>query len=86
MVSSEERKATIEKHRRMEEKAFALTKEERLHLCDMGFFNDAIRGYLIQAMREADFQKEEIERALQGLRWALDSVDAAQAEKICLND
>ena len=63
------------------EKARSLTAEERLHICDMGFYNDVIRGYLIRAMKEADFQEEEIERALSGLRWALDSMTAAEAEK-----
>ena len=81
MVSKGEKKAAIEKHRMMDEKAFALTNEERLHICDMGFYNDAIRGYLIRAMKEADFQEGEIERALSGLRLALDCMTAAEAEK-----
>ena len=72
----------INKHRAMDEKARALTAEERLHICDMGFYNDAIRGYLIKAMKNADFQKEEIARALDGLRWALDSMTAAEAEEM----
>lgn len=78
---SEEVKAIFEKRRMMDQKASALTNEERLHICDMGFYNDVIRGYLIRAMKEADFQEEEIERALSGLKWALDSMTAAEAEK-----
>ena len=81
MVSEEKVKAIFEKKRMMDQKAFSLTEEERMHMCDMGFYNDVIRGYLIRAMKEADFQKEEIMRALSGLRWALDSMTAAEAEK-----
>ena len=81
MVSEDKVKAIFDKRRRMDQKAYALTEEERMHMCDMGFYNDVIRGYLIRAMKEADFQEEEIGRALSGLRWALDSMTAAEAEK-----
>ena len=81
MVPEENVKAIFEKESMLNQKAYALTEEERLHICDMGFYNNVIRGYLIRAMKEADFQEEEIERALSGLRWALDSMTAAEAEK-----
>ena len=54
-MDNERLKAAIEKHRLMDEKAFALTNEERMHICDMGFYNDVIRGYLIKAMENAGF-------------------------------
>lgn len=72
----------IEKRKQMDEKAFALTDEERMHICDMGFYNDVIRGYLIKAMQNADFEEKEISRALRGLHWAFDDVDATRAEKL----
>ena len=84
MVAKEERDAAIERHRLMDEKAFALTEEERMHICDMGFYNDVIRGYLIKAMQNADFEEKEISRALRGLHHAFDDMDATRAEKIYL--
>ena len=83
-MAKEEIKAAREKHRLMEEKAFALTEEERMHICDMGFYNDVIRGYLIKAMENADFEKKEISRALRGLHHAFDDMDATRAEQLYL--
>ena len=80
-MGKEERDAAVKKHRLMDEKAFALTEEERMHICNMGFYNDVIRGYLIKAMENADFQDKEISRALRGLHHAFDDMDAARAEQ-----
>ena len=81
-MENEDLKAMIEKRRLMDEKAFALTEEERMHICDMGFYNDVIRGYLIKAMQNADFEDKEISRALRGLHHAFDDMDATRAEKL----
>lgn len=80
-MTEEELRAAREKHRMMDEKAYALSEEERMHICDMGFYNDVIRGYLIKAMENADFEKKEISRALRGLHHAFDDMDAARAEQ-----
>ena len=80
-MEREEIKAAREKHRRMDEKAFALTEEERMHICDMGFYNDVIRGYLIKAMENTGFEKKDISRALRGLHHAFDDMDAERAEQ-----
>ena len=68
----------------MEAKAFALTEEERMHICDMGFYNDVIRGYLIKAMENTGFEKKDISRALRGLHHAFDDMDAKRAEEFYL--
>ena len=81
MMENEEIKAAREKHRLMDETVYNLTEEERMHICDMGFYNDVIRGYLIKAMENADFEKKEISRALRGLHHAFDDMDATQAEQ-----
>ena len=83
-MEKEELKAAREKHRLMEEKAFALTEEERMHICDMGFYNDVIRGYLVKAMQEANFEDKEISRALRGLHHAFDDMNATRAEQLYL--
>lgn len=61
-----------------------MTKDERMHICDMGFYNDVIRGYLVQAMKFADanFTKADIESAPRGLNEAFDTTSAAEAETI----
>lgn len=84
MMAKEEIKAAREKHRLMDEKAFALSEEERMHICDMGFYNDVIRGYLMKAMQEANFEEKEISRALRGLHHAFDDMDATRAEQLYL--
>ena len=81
MMENEEIKAAREKHRLMDEKAFAFSEEERMHICDMGFYNDVIRGYLIKAMENTGFEKKEISRALRGLHHAFDDMDATRAEQ-----
>ena len=50
-----------------------------LKILDSGACNEAIKGYLIEAMRNADFTPAAICLALQGLRWALDEMDACDA-------
>ena len=83
-MKKEEIEAAREKHRKMDEKAFSLTEEERMHICDMGFYNDVIRGYLIKAMQNADFEKKDISKALRGLHHAFDEMDAMRAEQLYL--
>ena len=80
-MTEEELREARKKIRLMDEKAFELNEEERKHICDMGFYNDVIRGYLIKAMENADFEKKEISRALRGLHHAFDDMDAARAEQ-----
>ena len=80
-MTEEELRAAREKVRRMDEKAYALLDEERKHICDMGFYNDVIRGYLIKAMENVGFEEKEISRALRGLHHAFDDMDAERAEK-----
>lgn len=50
-----------------------------LGIMDSGVYNEAIKGYLIEAMRNADFTSDDICKALQGLRWALDEMTARDA-------
>ena len=56
--------------------------EDRFSLCDMGFYNEVIRGYLIESMTNANFSGDEIDRALAGLNSAFDWTTAAEAAEI----
>ena len=46
---------------------------------DSGACNEVIKGYLIEAMRNAGFSSDDICEALQGLRWAFDEMSACDA-------
>lgn len=82
MMTQEEKNSSLEAVWPMDRKARALTHEERMHICDMGFYNDVIRGYLIEAMKFAEFNREDITKALDGLKWSFDRTTAAEAEDI----
>ena len=81
-TTAEEKQAAMDNILAMEKKAHALSDEERMHICDMGFYNSVIQGYLIEAMNNADFSRAEIERALDGLKWAFDDTTAAEAAEV----
>ena len=49
----EERERIIKEHKEKMKWAQSLTKEEINFLCDAGFYNDAIKGYLITAAKNA---------------------------------
>lgn len=56
--------------------------EERCHaLCDIGYFNTAIYGYMVEALKIAGFSREDIRKAIGGMRTALDEMTAAEAEE-----
>lgn len=82
LMDENELDKAIDEHQKMMAKVLALTHEERMNICDMGFYNDAIKGYLIVAMRYAGFKNEEIKRALRGLTGAFDDKTADEAAAV----
>ena len=62
--------------------AQSLTKQQINFLCDGGWYNNTIRGYLIIAARNADFTKEQIRDLLGGLRWAFSEHDKEDADNV----
>lgn len=82
MPSEEDIQAAIKKESSMQRKAQSLTEEERFFLCDAGYYNDTIRGYLILAMQEAEFTEADIQKALSGLHWVMDSTSAQEAAQV----
>ena len=82
LQTKEEQKAAIEKFNAMENKLSALSEEERFGFVDMGFANDVIRGYLIEAMRTVGFHREDIIKALSGLKCAFDISNAKEAAAV----
>lgn len=67
-------------------KALEVPKEVRYKLCDMGYYNDAMKGYLIVGMRVAGFSESEIKRAILGMRRAHDEKTAEEAERVYIGE
>lgn len=72
----------VAKERALMAEAIAVPKEVRYKLCDMGYYNDAMKGYVIIAMREAGFREKNIGKVVRGMRTALDEKTAEEAERI----
>lgn len=82
-----------EEHQKLYEWAWSLDKKQINILCDMGYYNDTMKGYLIAACKiardlEPDNDKNkvnltdgQIHTLLLGLKWALDEKSKEDAEK-----
>lgn len=81
-VDREEMHELMMQELREEAKIAKMSPEERFRVCDMGYLNDSIRGYLILAMRHAGCDKETIDDAVCCLHEIFDDVGAADAAKI----
>ena len=65
--------------------ANSLTKDRIDFLCDGGWYNNAIRGYLIKAAKYAEMDDKQISELLEGLDVAFDNCDKRDAEKTYAN-
>lgn len=63
-------------------KLTAMTDEQRLLLCDLGYYNEIIQGYMIAAMEQGKFDREDVKRAIHCLHDCFDDLSAAEARKI----
>lgn len=61
--------------------ANSLTESQIDFLCDGGWYNNTIEGYLILAAQEADFSNEQIRKLKKGLKSAFDWHSKADADK-----
>lgn len=64
------------------QRAIEVPEDVRYKLMDMGYYNDAMKGYLIAGMRRMGFSESEIRKAVLGMRSALDSMTAEEAERV----
>ena len=58
------------KYNELLEWARSLTKNQIEFLCNGGWYNDTIKGYLIAAADNAGMDREQIHKLLNGLEWA----------------
>lgn len=75
-------KEWIKRERELMLQASEVPKEVRVKLCDMGYYNDAMKGYLITGMRKMGFTEAEIRKAILGMRAAMDEKTAEEAERV----
>lgn len=69
-------------HIQMMEWAQSLTKEQIDYICDGGWYNNAMRGYLITVARHCELDRDKINEMLQELSYVLDEMGKDSAEKI----
>lgn len=72
----------VARERELMAAAVAVPEEVRYKLCDMGYYNDAMKGYMIAGMRVMGFSESEIRRAVLGMRKAMGEKTAVEAEKV----
>lgn len=75
----------VAKERELMSEAASVPKEVRYKLCDMGYYNDAMKGYMIAGMRKMGFTESEIRRAVLGMRAAHDELTVEEAEEVYRN-
>lgn len=76
----------VEKERALMAEAAGVPKEVRYKLCDMGYYNDAMKGYMIAGMRRMGFSESEIRKAVLGMRSAHNELTAEEAERIYMEE
>lgn len=64
--------------------ACSLSDRQKSFLMDGGWYNNAMKGYLIAAARNADFTEQQISDLLRGLSLAFSEHDKREAEQIYL--
>lgn len=66
--------------------AAGVPKDVKMRICDMGYDNDVMKGYLIDGMRMMGFSESEIRKAVLGMRKAMDEKTAEEAERVYTED
>lgn len=82
MTPQEEREQAIKEYAALTEWANGLKAEQIDFLLDNCYYNDAIKGYLIAAGRNAGLDPDEIRELLNGLRLALSEMRKEDAESL----
>ena len=72
----------VKREQELLSQAAGVPREVRYKLCDMGYYNDAMKGYMIAGMRRMGFPETEIRKAVLGMRSAHDELTAEEAEKV----
>lgn len=60
----------------------SLTPEQIDKLCNAGYYNNAIKGYLLAAAKESGLNAEQQQELLNNLRYCLDTLTKAEADQL----
>ena len=63
----------------------SITPEQIDKLCNAGHYNNAIKGYLLAAAKEAGMDHDQQQALLNALRYCLDTLTKADAEQVYMN-
>ena len=85
LPTDDEIKAASEKQAQLIKWAQGVSKEQLQFLLDGGWYNNAIKGYILLAAEEANFTVEQKNMLLGGIRMALSRHDKEEAENKYLN-
>ena len=76
----------VKREREMMAVAAGVPRDVKMKICDMGYYNDVMKGYLITGMRMMGFSESEIRKAVLGMRKAMDEKTAEEAERVYTED
>ena len=82
LPTEEEKEQARAEFRELMKWSKSLSDKQIDFLCNGGWYNNAIRGYLIASCRNAKLSDEQTKEVLVGLNWALSEKNKAEAEKI----
>ena len=58
-----------------------LSEQQIYYLCNAGWYNDIMKGYLVRAAKIAKISRKGTDKLLHGMHWALDEMDAKEAKE-----
>lgn len=82
LPSEEEREQAKREFKELMHWSRTLSQAQIDFLCNSGYYNNTMRGYLIAAAQNAGFTPEQTKELLCGLSWALSDKDKAEADQI----
>lgn len=83
-MSPEARRAMAQRGIQMHSWSHTLSKDQLAYLCDAGWYNNTIKGYLIASALNAGLSEDTIDKLLDSLTCALSDYSKREAEKFYL--
>lgn len=85
LPTEEEIKKDFKNYKKLLSWAQSLTQEQIDFLCNGGWYNNTIKGYLIYACENEKMNREQIKSLLQKLNWAFDDHNKKEADNKYIN-
>lgn len=85
LPTEEETKESFKNYNKLLKWAQSLTQEQIDFLCNGGWYNNTIKGYLIYACENEKMNREQIKSLLQKLNWAFDDHNKKEADNKYIN-